>query len=209
MSDGHDHPGGHHPGPQSAPALRTKALESLLLEKGLISTDVIDEVVSTYEKDIGPLNGAKVVARAWSDPEYKTRLLEDGTAAIAEMGFTGMQGEHMVVVENTPKVHNAVVCTLCSCYPWPVLGLPPVWYKYPNYRARMVVEPRAVLQEFGLEIPDDLEVKVWDSSAEIRYMVLPQRPAGTEGMSEDELIPLVTRDSMIGVGQPKEPVAAR
>jgi nitrile hydratase len=184
-------------------------LESLLLEKGLISTDVIDEVVSTYEKDIGPLNGAKVVARAWSDPEYKKRLLEDGTAAIAEMGFTGMQGEHMVVVENTPKVHNAVVCTLCSCYPWPVLGLPPVWYKYPNYRARMVVEPREVLREFGLQIPDDLEVKVWDSSAEIRYMVLPQRPAGTEGMSEDELVSLVTRDSMIGVGQPKQPVAAR
>jgi nitrile hydratase len=209
MSEGHGHEHRHHPAPPSPAALRTKALESLLLEKGLLSTDVIDEIVSAYEKDIGPLNGAKVVARAWSDPEYKRRLLEDGTSAIAELGFTGSQGEHMVVVENTPKVHNVVVCTLCSCYPWPVLGLPPVWYKDPHYRARVVVEPRAVLREVGLDIPESVEVRVWDSSAEIRYMVLPEPPEGTEGMSEEELVPLVTRDAMIGVGRPRQPATAR
>ncbi|HLH71496.1 MAG TPA: nitrile hydratase subunit alpha, partial [Candidatus Dormibacteraeota bacterium] len=155
------------------------------------------------------LNGAKVVARAWVDPDYKRRLLEDGTKAIAELGFGGMQGEHMVVVENTPKVHNVVVCTLCSCYPWPVLGLPPVWYKSAPYRSRMVIEPREVLREFGMELPEDVEIRVWDSSAEVRYLVLPERPEGTEGMSEEELAQLVTRDAMIGVAKVKAPAAAR
>jgi len=186
-------------------ALRTKALESLLVEKGLITTDVIDEIVRLYERDIGPLNGAKVVAKAWQDPAYKQRLLENGTAAVAELGFSGRQGAEMVVLENTPAVHNVVVCTLCSCYPWPVLGLPPTWYKSFAYRSRVVREPRAVLREFGLELPEATEIRVWDSTSEVRYLVLPERPAGTEHLSEAELVPLVTRDAMIGVAEVAAP----
>ena len=201
MSDQESEGGQHHPHPLSAAALRAKAIESLLVEKGLLASDAIDRVVEIYEKDVGPLNGAKVVARAWCDAGYKRRLLEDGTAAISELGFGGLQGEHMVVVENTPKVHNVVCCTLCSCYPWPVLGLPPTWYKSLAYRSRIVREPRAVLGEFGLELPESVEVRVWDSSAEIRYMVLPERPAATADMSEAELASLVTRDSLIGVAK--------
>jgi nitrile hydratase len=182
-------------------SLRTRAIESLLVEKGILASDAVDRVVSTYEEDIGPLNGARVVARAWSDGEYKTRLLENATGAIAELGISGMQGENMVALENTSAVHNVVVCTLCSCYPWPVLGLPPYWYKSPEYRARVVVEPRAVLEELGLELDDSQELRVWDSSAEIRYMVLPERPTGTDDLSEEELTELVTRDSMIGVAR--------
>jgi nitrile hydratase len=205
MEDEH----GHHPEPISDVEARARALESLLHEKGLLTAEAVDTLVSAYEGDIGPLNGAKVVARAWVDLDYKKRLLEDGTKAIAELGFSGMQGEHMVVVENTPRVHNTVVCTLCSCYPWPVLGLPPVWYKAAPYRSRMVIEPREVLGEFGTEVGDDVEIKVWDSSAEIRYLVLPERPEGTEGMSEEELARLVTRDSMIGAARVKAPAASR
>jgi nitrile hydratase len=190
-------------------ALRTKALETLLVEKGLITTDVIDEIVRLYEQDIGPLNGAKVVARAWTDPAYKQRLLEDGTVAIAELGFTGSQGAEMVVLENTPTIHNVVVCTLCSCYPWPVLGLPPNWYKSFAFRSRVVREPRAVLQEFGLTLPESTEIRVWDSNSEVRYLVLPERPAGTEHLSEEELIPLVTRDAMIGVAKVEAPPALK
>ena len=170
----------HHHHDESYSELRTKALESLLVEKGLIATNAIDDVVRTYEQDIGPMNGAKVVAKAWTDPEYKKRLLEEGTCAIAEVGFTGAQGAQIVVLENTDDIHNMVVCTLCSCYPWPVLGLPPSWYKSEAYRSRAVVEPRAVLQDFGLELDPAINVRVWDSNSEIRYMVLPQRPAGTK-----------------------------
>ncbi len=198
---------GHHPAPLSDVEARTRALESILLEKGLLTPDGVDKVIAAYERDIGPLNGARVVARAWVDAAYKKRLLTDATPAIAELGFGGRQGEHMVVVENTPTIHNVIVCTLCSCYPWPVLGLPPVWYKSPPYRSRVVIEPRKVLQEFGLELDEATEIRVWDSSAEIRYMVLPERPAGTEGMTEEELVKLVTRDSMIGVAQAKAPAA--
>jgi nitrile hydratase subunit alpha len=180
-------------------ALRVTAIESLLVEKGLITSDVVDAVVETYEHDVGPLNGAKVVARAWVDGAFRKRLLDDGTQAIGELGFGGAEGEHLVVLENTPAVHNVVVCTLCSCYPWPVLGLPPRWYKSFAYRARMVREPRAVLAEFGTTLDDDVEVRVWDSSADVRYMVLPVRPDGADGLAEDELVPLVTRDHMIGV----------
>src|SRR5713101_240853 len=194
-----NHHDSHQAGTESYAALRTKALEALLVEKGLITTDVIDTVVRTYEQDIGPLNGARVVARAWVDPAYKQRLLADGTAAIAELGYRCQQGEDMVVVENTPKVHNLVVCTLCSCYPWPVLGLPPVWYKSAPYRSRAVIDPRSVLREFGLELPEDVEVRVWDSTAEVRYLVLLEKPAATEKLSEEDLVALVTRDSMIGV----------
>jgi nitrile hydratase subunit alpha len=201
MSEHQSDQGGHHPRPLSAAALRAKAIESLLVEKGLLASDVIDRIVEIYEKDVGPLNGAKVVAHAWCDPEYKRRLLRNGTAAIRELGFGGLQGEHMVVVENTPKVHNVVCCTLCSCYPWPVLGLPPTWYKSLAYRSRIVREPRSVLKEFGLELPESVEIRVWDSSAEIRYMVLPQRPVATEQLSKAELASLVTRDSLIGVAQ--------
>ncbi len=183
-------------------ALRAEALESLLREKGLLRPEAVDAVIALYERDIGPLNGAKVVARAWVDPDYKRRLLEDGTRAIAELGFGGPQGEHMVVVENTPEVHNVVVCTLCSCYPWPVLGLPPRWYKDPAYRSRVVREPRAVLAEMGLALDDAVEIRVWDSSAEVRYLVLSERPAGTEGWTEERLAALVTRDAMIGVAKP-------
>ncbi|MGE3541004.1 MAG: nitrile hydratase subunit alpha [Candidatus Tectimicrobiota bacterium] len=189
------------PGPGSVADVRTRALESLLIEKGLISTDVIDTIVRAYEQDIGPLNGATVVARAWVDPAYKRRLLTDGTSAIAELGFGGREGVDMVVLENTPTVHNVVVCTLCSCYPWPVLGLPPSWYKSYAYRSRVVREPRTVLREFGLELPDSVEIRVWDSNSDIRYMVLPERPAGSEHLSEAELRALVTRDAMIGVAR--------
>ena len=195
----------HQTGMESYAALRTKALESLLVEKGLMTTDVIDTVVRAYEQDIGPLNGARVVARAWVDPAYKQRLLADGTSAIAELGFGGRQGVDMVVLENSPTVHNVVVCTLCSCYPWPVLGLPPSWYKSYAYRARVVREPRAVLREFGLELPASVEIRVWDSNSDIRYMVLPERPAGTEHLSEADLVPLVTRDAMIGVARVQAP----
>jgi nitrile hydratase len=191
----------HHPAPLSAVEVRVSALEDLLKEKGLIQEGFIDTVVSAYENDIGPMNGARVVARAWVDPAYKARLLADGTAAIAELGFGGPEGEHLVVIENTPTVHNAVVCTLCSCYPWPVLGLPPNWYKSPPYRARMVREPRVLLREMGLDLPENVEIRVWDSSAEVRYMVLPERPAGSEGKREEELAALVTRDAMIGTAR--------
>ena len=180
-------------------ALRTEALEQLLVEKGLVDPAVMDKFISTYEKDVGPLNGAKVVAKAWTDPDYRARLLEDGTAAISELGFKGPQGEHMVVVPNEGKVHNVVVCTLCSCYPWPVLGLPPTWYKDPAYRARVVREPRAVLSEMGLDLAGDVEIRVWDSSSEVRFLVLPQRPAATDALTEEQLADLVTRDAMVGV----------
>lgn len=181
--------------------IRTKAIESLLLEKGLVTPDSLDAVLNAYENDIGPLNGAQVVARAWMDSAYKERLLKDGTAAIAELGFGGLQGEHLVVVENTPSVHNVVACVLCSCYPWPVLGLPPFWYKSPTYRSRIGGKPREVLREFGLELAESVEIFVWNSSAATRYMVLPERPTGTDQMSEDELATLVTRDAMIGVAR--------
>jgi nitrile hydratase len=197
----------HNPDPEPYPQLRTKAIESLLIEKGLISTDAVDALVQLYEQDIGPLRGARVVARAWTDPAYKERLLRDGAAAIAELGIEGMKSQ-LVVVENTPTVHNMVVCTLCSCYPWAVLGLPPTWYKSFPYRSRAVIEPRAVLREFGLEVPEDIEIRVWDSSSEVRYMVLPERPEGTEGMFEDELAALVSRDAMIGVARVQAPVLA-
>lgn len=198
----------HHHDHQVVPAdiaLRVRALESILVEKELIDPAELDAVVDAYENRIGPRNGARVVARAWTDPDYRARLLADGTAAIAELGFEGAQGEHMVVVENTPGVHNLVVCTLCSCYPWPTLGLPPVWYKSAPYRARAVIEPRAVLREFGIELPDDVEVRVWDSTAEVRYLVLPERPPGTGGLREEQLAELVTRDAMIGVGRVDAP----
>ena len=179
----------------------------MLVEKGLVASDAIDEIVRTFEQDIGPLNGAKVVARAWVDPEYHRGLLDDGTKAIADMGLEGAQGAEIVVLENTPTVHNVVVCTLCSCYPWSVLGLPPAWYKSAAYRSRTVIEPRSVLREFGLELDESVEVRVWDSSADIRYMVLPERPGGTERPSEAELVELVTRDSMIGVARARSPAA--
>lgn len=186
-------------------ALRVKALESVLVEKGMIESAALDAVVETYTHKIGPQNGARVVARAWSDPEFKRRLLADGTAAIGEMGYLGAQGEHMVVVENTPRVHNLVVCTLCSCYPWPTLGLPPSWYKSHAYRSRAVIDPRGTLREFGLALPEDVEVRVWDSTSETRYLVLPERPPGTEGMTPDELAALVTRDAMVGVANLSTP----
>jgi len=189
----------HHPKAMSPVEQRVAALEALLTERGLIPEGFVEETIHHYESEIGPMNGARVVARAWADPRYKERLLADGTAAITELGFGGAEGEHMVVVENTPAVHNVIVCTLCSCYPWPTLGLPPAWYKDPPYRARMVREPRALLAEMGCQVPRDTEIRVWDSSAEVRYLVLPQRPAGTGGMAEAELAGLVTRDSMIGV----------
>ena len=192
-----------HNAPLSDAALRVKALESLLVEKGLVDPQALDAVIDTYENKVGPHNGARVVARAWTDPAYKQRLLEDATSAIAELGYTGIQGEDMVVVENTPEVHNMVVCTLCSCYPWPTLGLPPNWYKSAPYRSRAVIDPRGVLSEFGIAVPDTAEVRVWDSNAELRYLVLPMRPEGTEEMNENELAGLITRDSMIGTGLPK------
>jgi nitrile hydratase subunit alpha len=189
----------HHVEPLAPVEARVAALESVLVEHGFFDTEALDAIVAHFEHNLGPLNGAKVVARAWVDPAYKSRLLTDGTAAIAELGFGGPEGDHMVVVENTPDVHNLVVCTLCSCYPWPVLGLPPAWYKEPAYRSRAVREPRLLLAEMGTTLPDDIEIRVWDSSAEVRYLVLPQRPSGAENLSEGELATLVTRDSMIGV----------
>ncbi|HTJ37804.1 MAG TPA: nitrile hydratase subunit alpha [Dactylosporangium sp.] len=186
-------------------ALRAEALEQLLTERGLIETQALDRIIADYETNIGPLNGAKVVARAWSDPQYRRRLLDEGTAAIKELGFSGSQGEHIVVVENTPAVHNVVVCTLCSCYPWPVLGLPPSWYKDPAYRSRVVREPRTVLAEMGLELADDVRIVVHDSTSEVRWLVLPERPAGTEHLTEEQLVPLVTRDAMVGVAKVHAP----
>ncbi len=201
---GHDHGHHHHHGqnftdPPPDPALRIKALESLLVEKGLIDPAALDVLIDTYETKIGPRNGAKVVARAWTDPDFKEWLLRDATAAIHSMGYIGRQGEHMRVLENTPSVHNVVVCTLCSCYPWPVLGLPPVWYKSAPYRSRVVSDPRGVLREFGTELPDDVEVRVWDSTSEMRFLVLPMRPDGTDGMTAEQLEGYITRNSMIGV----------
>jgi nitrile hydratase len=195
---GHDH---EHQAVPSDLALRVKALESLLVQKGLVDSAALDALIDTYEHKIGPRNGARVVARAWADPAYKQHLLADATSALGKLGYLGAQGENMVVLENTPKVHNLVVCTLCSCYPWPVLGLPPVWYKSAPYRSRAVIDPRGVLREFGLELPEDVEVRVWDSTAELRYLVLPERPGGTEKLSEDELAALVTRDAMVGVAK--------
>ena len=196
----HDHD--HH---DDELALRAAALEAVLVEKGLLTTDQVDAIVERYERDLGPQNGARVVARAWLDPAYRERLRADGAAAIRELGYGGFEGETMVVVENTPDVHNVVVCTLCSCYPWPVLGLPPTWYKSPAYRARVVAEPRAVLREFGVELPAETEIRIWDSTSEVRYLVVPRRPPGTDGMSEEELAALVTRDSMIGTGLATSP----
>ena len=211
MAHDHDHPHDHDPHDhdhgQEMPetALRVKALESLLVEKGLVDPAALDAIVDAYENKIGPRNGARIVARAWTDPDYKARLMDDATAAIAEFGYSGAQGEHMVVVENTPAVHNLVVCTLCSCYPWPVLGLPPVWYKSSAYRSRAVIDPRGVLRDFGLSLPNEVAVRVWDSTAEIRYLVLPERPAGTENLTEEELVPLITRDALVGVAKVAAP----
>jgi nitrile hydratase subunit alpha len=189
----------HHPTPLAPVEARIAAIESVLVEKGILDIDAVDEIVRHYEENLGPMNGAKVVARAWMDPAYRERLLSDGTAAVKERGFEGPEGDHIVVVENTPTVHNLVVCTLCSCYPWPILGLPPKWYKAPPYRARAVREPRKLLAEMGTVVADDVEIRVWDSSAEARYLVLPMRPAGTDDLSEEQLAGIVTRDAMIGV----------
>lgn len=216
MSDDHHHPHDHdhdhgsdsdsaHDRPLSGPALRVKALESLLAEKGLIDPKTLDEIVDTYEHRVGPRNGARIIARAWTDPGYRERLLANATEAIAEFGFIESHAEDMVAVENTPQVRNLVVCTLCSCYPWPVLGLPPAWYKSAPYRSRAVIDPRGVMREFGLELGEDIEIRVWDSTAEIRYLVLPERPAGTAGWSEERLAGLVTRDAMIGVTKALSP----
>lgn len=201
----HEHQHAAHSDLPSDLALRVKALESLLVEKGLVDPAAVDAVIDYYEHRVGPRNGARVIARAWSDPDYKARLLTDASAAIAELGYSGRQGEHMVVVENTLAVHNLVVCTLCSCYPWPVLGLPPAWYKSAAYRSRAVIDPRSVVAEFGLDLPADIEVRVWDSTAELRYLVLPERPARTQGMDEASLADLVTRDAMIGVARVAAP----
>jgi len=201
MSGDHDHDDYHHAIP-SDPALRTKALESRLVEKGLVDPGALDAIVDFYQNEVGPRNGAHVVARAWTDPAYRDWLMRDASAAIADLGYTGRQGEDMVALENTPDTHNMVVCTLCSCYPIPVLGLPPVWYKSAPYRSRAVIEPRAVLSEFGLDLAENVEVRVWDSTAELRYLVIPMRPEGTEGWDETRLAELVTRDSMIGTGLP-------
>ena len=200
----HDHDHDDH---DAAFALRTEALETLMTERGLVPPGAIEAIVRHYEQDVGPLNGARVVARAWVDADYRARLLADGTAAIAELGYGGPEGEHMVAVENATGVHNVVVCTLCSCYPWPVLGLPPSWYKDPAYRSRVVREPRVVLGEMGCPVPDEVEIRVWDSSAEVRYLVLPERPAGTESWSEEQLTALVSRDAMIGTATPRAPQA--
>ncbi len=201
----HDHA---HADPPSDLELRVKALESLLIEKGLVDPAALNALIDTYENKVGPRNGAKVIAKAWSEPDYKAWLLDDATEAIASLGFTGRQGEHMMAVENTPSLHNVVVCTLCSCYPWPVLGLPPVWYKAAPYRSRMVSDPRGVLREFGTELPEDVEVRVWDSTAEMRYLVLPMRPDGTDGWDALRLEDLVSRNSMIGVEPAKKPAMA-
>lgn len=203
---GHDHYHHDHDHSElSETELRVRALETLLTEKGYVDPKALDLLIETYETKVGPRNGARVVARAWADPAYRARLLEDATAAIAELDFKGRQGEHMVVVENTPTTHNMVVCTLCSCYPWPVLGLPPVWYKSAPYRSRAVSDPRGVLRDFGVELSKDTDIRIWDSTAEIRYLVLPMRPAGTDGWNEERLADLVTRDSMIGTGFAKHP----
>lgn len=201
-NEGHSHHHNHSVLPEE-PELRVKAIETLLIQKGLIDPDTLNELIDTYENKIGPKNGARVIAKAWVDDSYKERLLKNSTKAIEELSYTGRQGEHMVVVENTPETHNMVVCTLCSCYPWPVLGLPPSWYKSDEYRARAVREPRKVLKEFGLSLNDNIKIKVWDSTSEMRYLVLPMRPNGTEGFSEDELAKIVTRNSMIGTGLPE------
>lgn len=203
----HDHDHDHHPDHSELDAteLRVRALQTVLSQKGYIEPATLDEIVETYEQRIGPRNGARVVAKAWSDPEFRAWLLRDATAAIASLGYTGRQGEHMVVVENTPQVHNMVVCTLCSCYPWPVLGLPPVWYKSAPYRSRAVRDPQGVLADFGVTLPPGRAIRVWDSTAEVRYLVLPERPAGTEGWDEERLTALVTRDSMIGTGLARQP----
>jgi nitrile hydratase len=204
--DGHHDPDHDHDHSELSPMeLRVRALETVLTEKGYVEPAALDALIETYEKRIGPRNGARVVARAWVDPAFRKWLLEDATAAIASLGYGGRQGEHMVVVANTPETHHMVVCTLCSCYPWPVLGLPPTWYKSAPYRSRAVREPRAVLAEFGVTLPEGRQVRVWDSTAEVRYLVLPERPPGTEGLSEAQLAELVTRDSMIGTGLPKVP----
>jgi nitrile hydratase len=206
MPDDHHH---HEEDSALSPiALRVKALESLLIEKGYVDPEALDFLIETYETKVGPRNGARVVAKAWSDPEYRAWLLKDATAAIASLGYCGRQGEHMVALENKPEVHNMVVCTLCSCYPWPVLGLPPVWYKSPPYRSRAVIDPRGVLAEFGVTFPDSVAIRVWDSTAEVRYLVVPLRPSGTEGWSEENLATLVTRDSMIGTGLALNPRTA-
>ncbi len=199
---GHTHDGGTE---LSDTELRVRALESLLTEKGLVEPDALNELIDTYETKIGPRNGFKVVARAWTDPDFKKRLLDDGNTALAEMGYEGRQGETMVVLENTPKIHNMVVCTLCSCYPWPVLGLPPAWYKSFPYRSRVVIDPRGVLKEFGVELDENVEVRVWDSTSEVRYIVLPERPPGTEGMTEEELAEIVNRNSLIGTAMVEAP----
>lgn len=201
-SHSHDHPHSLLP---SDPELRVKTLESLLVDKGLVDPQALDAYIQVYSEEVGPMNGARVVARAWSDADYRARLLADGTAAIGELGYSGRQGEHIKVVQNTPELHNLVVCTLCSCYPWAVLGLPPAWYKSSAYRARVVREPRAVLREFDLDLPEEVEVRVWDSTSEMRYLVLPERPAGSDGLSEEALAKLVSRDAMIGVAQAFEP----
>jgi nitrile hydratase subunit alpha len=206
VSHDHDHDY-HEAAAMSDTQLRVKALESLLVEKGYVDPEALERLIDTYEHKVGPRNGARVVARAWADPEFKRRLIGDATGAIASLGYTGRQGEHMVALENTAQVHNMVVCTLCSCYPWPVLGLPPVWYKSAPYRSRAVLEPRAVLAEFGVVLPEATEVRVWDSTAEVRYLMVPMRPDGTEGWSEERLAGLVTRDSMIGTGLALSPDA--
>jgi len=204
---GHDHD--HEDNHWSELQLRVKALESLLVDKKLVDPAALDVLIDTYENKVGPRNGARVVAKAWSDPAFRARLMANATKAIAELGYSGRQGEDMVAVENTPRLRHMVVCTLCSCYPWPVLGLPPVWYKSAPYRARAVREPRAVLADFGVKVADDVEIRVWDSTAEVRYLVIPERPPGTEGMNEEQLADLVTRDSMIGTGDPLKPGAAQ
>src|SRR6202040_3075686 len=203
----HDHHHEHDHSELSKTELRVRALETILTEKGYVDPAALDLLIETYETKVGPRNGARVVARAWTDPAYRARLLGDATPAIAELGYAGRQGEHIVAVENTAELHNMIVCTLCSCYPWPVLGLPPVWYKSAPYRSRSVIDPRGVLSEFGLNLPADIEVRVWDSTAELRYLVLPERPAGTESMNEEQLAALVTRDSMVGVAKVAPPQA--
>ncbi|MEO8925673.1 MAG: nitrile hydratase subunit alpha [Caulobacteraceae bacterium] len=208
MHNHDDHPHDHGQEPPSDLALRVKALESLLVNKGLVDPAALDAIVETYEHKVGPRNGARVVARAWTDPAYRARLLDDATVAIAELGFGGRQGEHMIVVENTARIHNLIVCTLCSCYPWPVLGLPPVWYKSSPYRSRAVIDPRGVLAEFGLALGEEVEIRVWDSTAEVRYLVLPERPDGAEVLDEDALAALVTRDAMIGVAKVTPPAGS-
>jgi nitrile hydratase len=205
----HDHDHDHEHSELSETALRVRALESLLVEKGYVDSAALDELIETYETRVGPRNGAKVVAKAWANPDYLDWLRKDATAAIADLGFIGRQGEHMVALENTPDTHNMVVCTLCSCYPWPVLGLPPVWYKSPPYRSRAVSDPRGVLEEFGVYLPETTSVRVWDSTAEVRYLVIPQRPKGTEGWSEEDLADLVTRNSMIGTGLALDPAKVK